>query len=46
MSDTTRLIEIVCDGDRQPNLARKYMTVEDCEWVYDQKLARGGEQSQ
>lgn len=39
MRDTHRLVEIVCDGDRQPNAAREYLTVEDCERAYAQKVS-------
>ena len=38
MSDTHRMVTVVCDGDRRPNAAREYMTVEDCERAYRQKV--------
>ena|GEM_PF-6090083 len=42
MSDTHRIIELVCDGDRRPNAAREMLLVEDMIVAY--RMA-GGEQA-
>lgn len=46
MTDThRRLVEIVCDGDRRPNLSREWLTVEDM--IVAHRIAtEGGEQGQ
>jgi hypothetical protein len=36
MSDTHRMVEIVCDGDRWPNAARELLTIEHCNWIREQ----------
>jgi len=40
MSDTHRMVTVVCDGDRRPNITRELLTVEDCQRAYSQKVAK------
>ena len=38
MTATDYTIKDACDGDRRPNAAREYMTVEDCIRAHAQKV--------
>lgn len=44
MSDTHRMVTVVCDGDRRPNVTRELLTIEDM--IVAHRIAtEGGEQA-